>query len=177
MTYRHTTHLHGDYLDGHLTSDQTSAIDNHLSVCDACRADMHALRSLKNTLGNIAVPDPGDEYFDGLAATVDSMTQSPPAQRVTTFDYPGAALGRTLKTLIRLAAIVTLLFTAFYVSNIRQEIMARQRQTAPRVGKYAGAAGDLTLQPIQKGGKIKAIEANPVDSAVQPSDTGTRTIR
>ena len=175
MTYRHTVHLHGDYIDGHLTSDQTSAIDNHLSVCNDCLADLQALRSLKNALSSVIVPDPGDQYFAGLDATVASLTQSPPPERIVTIDYPGAALSRTLKTLIRLAVVVTLLFTAFYISNIRQENLARQNPAAPVTGRYAGASGDPLGSQSQTDGRIKAVGAPPSDSTMQPTDSIRRT--
>jgi anti-sigma factor RsiW len=175
MTYRHTVHLHGDYLEGHLTRDQKGAVDEHLSGCSACRTDLEALVRLKDALGRIQAPDPGDEYFAGLEATVMSLTQPSPTEPVISPNSSGAAR-RTLRTLIRLVAAVTLLFSAFYISDIRQENLARHSHVIPATGSYAGTqAADSLGSQIQPVRGINVVGApSPDDTAAQPPDSSGR---
>lgn len=133
MTYRHTSHLLGDYLDGELTSNEKSLVEAHVAVCARCREELEHLRKLITTLGQIESPDPGDEYFHNLLAIVTARTSGmarglPSSPPVGTQIGPGRNI---LKILIRLAATITLLFAAFYISDFNQE-----RRAARWPGKY-----------------------------------------
>jgi anti-sigma factor RsiW len=123
MMYRHTSHLHGDYLDGDLSPDQRRLIERHQDRCAACREDMDRLRSLRQSMKQIQPPDPGTEYFEVLGETVMARTASITSQggSAANFNDRREMGRRTLTTLIKLAAAVTLLFTAFYISDFNQE--------------------------------------------------------
>jgi anti-sigma factor RsiW len=123
MIYRHTTPLHGDYLDGDLPPEQRTVVEQHVATCDACRADLERLQNLTLALKKVNVPDPGDEYFDNLIEVVTARTAPVPPFLLSSSSpsrrpFPGSYM---LKLLIRLAAAVTLLFFAFYVSDYDQE--------------------------------------------------------
>jgi hypothetical protein len=74
MKYRHTTHLHGDYLDGDLTPDQKELVEGHLADCPDCRHDLAQLRKLTQAAKMVDIPDPADGYFDSLTETIMART-------------------------------------------------------------------------------------------------------
>jgi len=155
MIYRHTTPLHGDYLDGDLPPQQRTVVEQHLATCDACRADLKRLQNLTQVLREVNVPDPGGEYFDNLIEIVTARTNSvppfllsssPPSRR----PLPGSYM---LKLLIRLAAAVTLLFFAFYISDYDQERRDTQwtvqpSENGPVAQKDADLEGRLINPPV-----------------------------
>jgi anti-sigma factor RsiW len=122
MKYRHTTHLHGDYLDGDLTPDQRDMVEHHLTECTDCRNDLVQLQNLTQAARLIEIPDPGDGYYDSLTQTIMARTDGiiTEAPEAVAPDFRGRGR-RVLMTLIKLAAAVTLLFTAFYISDFNQQ--------------------------------------------------------
>jgi hypothetical protein len=127
MTNRHTTYLHGDFLDGDLSPAETARVEQHLATCGPCREDLERLKRLTSTLRKIETPDPGDDYFDNLLDSVVARTAS--IERESKGEAPSlkriSETKRMLQNLIRLAAAVTLLFVAFYISDFNQ----RQKST------------------------------------------------
>jgi len=123
MTYRHTAYLHGDYLDGELSPSQKEQVEKHLAECEQCRQDLERLKRLTESLGQIEVELPGHDYFDRQASYL--MSQSDfvhGLERIESESGTSAHPGRKiLTTLIRLAAAVTLLFSAFYISDISRQ--------------------------------------------------------
>jgi anti-sigma factor RsiW len=154
MTYRHTLHLHGNYLDGELSQEQRTQVEKHLDNCRECREDLEKLRVLISTLGRIEPPDPGNGYFDGLyettmARTVSVTEPEPNSENALESRNQGR---RVLITLIRLAATVTLLFAAFYISDFNRE------QKATRWTKHIA----------EKGGLVATDENGIEDHLMQP---------
>jgi len=152
MTYRHTTFYHGDYLDGELSPDLRDQIERHLAACAECREDLEKLKVLTRSLTQLEVPDPGDEYFEALTGTIVARTaaitgeESAPA----TVSYQRDTRRRLLTTLIKLAAAVTLLFTAFYISDFNQEKRAtRWAEHIRRSGQFSsgGMEAEDRLMP------------------------------
>lgn len=142
MTYRHTTYLHGDYLDGALSPDEMAQVDRHLKVCGECREDFQRLRKLTATLGRIESPDPGEAYFDNLLETVSSRTEGIEDERavIQPSTFQPAAAKRILKVLIKLAAAITLLFMAFYISDFNRKQQSQHWSENISGGGYAGTA-------------------------------------
>jgi hypothetical protein len=138
MTHLNTTLLH-DYLDGELSSDQKEGVENHLAACERCRLEFEALKRLKVALSRVETPNPGPVYFKDLNDRIAARTsyhdigQTKPASPV------GRSLsGRdTLKALIRLAAVITLLFASFYISQIVQENRSTRWADKITQSKYA----------------------------------------
>lgn len=152
MTYRHTTHLHGDYLDGELSPEQMEFVRHHLSICEKCRDDLDQLKRLNLVLKGTEIPDPGDDYFESVTDVILARTASISGQQSSPVmsggrDNPGR---QALKTLIKLAAAVTLLFTAFYVSDFHQ-----QKQTTRWADKIKGSdyAAFDSLIPVERLGQ------------------------
>src|ERR1700687_5247832 len=52
-----------DRADGVLDAPRQQRLDQHLSRCAACRADLDALRTLSKTLRTSTVPDPGNVFW------------------------------------------------------------------------------------------------------------------
>jgi hypothetical protein len=147
MTYRHTTYLHGDYLDGDLGPEEIAQVDRHLKECAACREDFERLRRLTATLRKIESPDPGQAYFDGLIESVTLRTEGIEEERAAEqpATFRPAAARRILKTLIRLAAAITLLFMAFYISDFNRKEQSTHWSENISGGGYAGTA----VEPIE----------------------------
>ncbi|MCK5125432.1 MAG: zf-HC2 domain-containing protein [candidate division Zixibacteria bacterium] len=119
MMDRHTSHLHNDYVDGLLSEKQASEVDNHADSCEKCREDLNQLRNLKDRLAAIDAPDPGLEYFERLSEKVAERTHSitNESNSKSVNIKPVSASQAVLKTLIRVAAAITLLFGSFYASD------------------------------------------------------------
>jgi anti-sigma factor RsiW len=52
-----------DFADGVLDPSRQQRLEQHLTLCPACRADLEALRDLPDTLQTSTVPDPGDAFW------------------------------------------------------------------------------------------------------------------
>ena len=180
MTNRHTIYLHGDYLDGDLSPDETARVEEHLEQCVSCREDLDRLKRLISTLRNIEAPDPGEGYFDNMLATVVARTDI--AEYKTADEAVSrpveSGTKRVLRTLIRLAVAVTLLFTAFYVSDFsqRQKTSGWAHRVTP--GNYV----DSDTEPIIPADYLPAgittgipYSADTNNTTVEePSDTNIR---
>ncbi len=121
MSDRHTVHTHQEYADGLLSASAKAEVERHTASCDACREDLKMFTELKLRLAAIEAPDPGDLYFDSLTEKILVRTALPsPAQTSeSVIDIPAGQ--RIMKTLIRLAAAITLLFGSFYASGFAPE--------------------------------------------------------
>ena len=123
MTHINTSLLHA-YLDNELSPEQTRLVDNHLDACPDCRLELTRLQRLKLTLGGITSPNPGHDYFrqlqDKIAARTIGRDQTIEAS--SSSQAPGIPKGQyILRLLIRLAAVITLLFASFYVAQVVQQ--------------------------------------------------------
>lgn len=173
MTYRHTTYLHGDYLDGDLRPEEMAQVDRHLKECAKCREDLERLRALKATLRKIESPDPGDAYFDNLSETVALRTEGIEDERAVeqTPVFRPAAARRVLKVLIKLAAAITLLFMAFYISDFNRKQQSTHWSENISGGGYAGTAVEA-IEPADylPAGLNQAEIQTPADSAQSSAD-------
>lgn len=53
-----------DYVDGELSPQQVSEIEEHLNKCPDCRADVEQTRRLKELFHLQRPPNPGNQYFE-----------------------------------------------------------------------------------------------------------------
>ncbi|MEZ5359545.1 MAG: zf-HC2 domain-containing protein [Candidatus Zixiibacteriota bacterium] len=116
MSDRHTVHLHDDYADGSMAEKLRSEIDRHTADCSACREDLDMIIELKKRLAEIEAPDPGDRYFQELTDKILYRTAPTDVRTDGAVIIPVSPGQQTMKTLIRVAAAVTLLFGSFYAS-------------------------------------------------------------
>lgn len=168
MTYRHTTYLHGDYLDGDLRPEEMAQVDRHLEDCEKCREDFKRLRALKATLRRIESPDPGVAYFENLSETVALRTEGIVDEQMAeqTPAFRPAAAKRVLKILIRLAAAITLLFMAFYISDFNRKQQSTHWSENVSSGGYAGT----TVEPIEPADYLPA-GLNQAGNSISPDSS------
>lgn len=143
MTYRHTIHLHGDYLDGELSPEQRDFVTRHLADCANCRNDLEKLRLLTQALKRVTTPNPGRDYFDNLTGNILARTESILGQEINSSPVTSHhSSGRQVLTaLIRLATAVTLLFAAFYISDLNQEKRATRWAEHIKSSNYVTSDG------------------------------------
>ncbi|MDD4053004.1 MAG: zf-HC2 domain-containing protein [candidate division Zixibacteria bacterium] len=137
MTSRHSRFWHGEYLDGEVSPAQKAEIEQHVQVCPECRADLEQTKRLRALLGRIEAPDPGSAYFDALEERITAQIGS----QTEADDFPMSVRpvnrgGEILKTLIGLAAVITLLFSSFYLSSLRQEKEQQRWAEKAALGRY-----------------------------------------
>ena len=172
MTDRHTMHLHSDYLDKSLSAEQRRAVERHLATCSECRRDFDLLRNLLARLSEIESPDPGIDYFNDQTEKIMARTASPSERRADTITLtpPAPSSQRILKILIRLAAVITLLFGSFYVSGLIPE-----RYNSRLGGKFAQSEYQIPA-PISlpdaehQQGATPTSDTPPLDEEVAPTD-------
>ena len=137
MTYHHTTPLHGDYLDRGLSPECAAEVDRHIAYCPDCRTDLERLRRITTLLKQVKVPDPGQAFFDNQAEMINGRLDTAGAAGVPRpFEYLQETR-HVLRTLIRLAAVITLLFGAFYLSDVRQGNGPRKWMPGKTGSRYA----------------------------------------
>lgn len=162
MTNHHTNPWHSDYLDDELSSEKKTEIKAHLEICAECRDDMEKLRRLRSALRSIEAPDPGREYFADLTERIAARTVSSATdQRVAKYVSSRTDI---LKTLIRLAAVITLLFGSFYVSNLKQEKEGVRWSNTISKGNYVQSDSSQSLN-----------YPNPVPGKITPADSTHKT--
>lgn len=62
MTCRRTLSLLEDYLDRELPDDSIAEVEKHIESCDLCRAEFREAESLGETLRNMTITAPEQEY-------------------------------------------------------------------------------------------------------------------
>lgn len=149
MTSRHSRYWHGEYLEGEVSPERKAEIEQHIQGCPECREDLERLRRLRASLGRIQSPDPGPAYFEGLGerivARIDAAVEETPLPV-----RPGHRSGEILKTLIGLAAVITLLFSSFYLSGLKQERDRKQWVEQAAHGKYVHTeSGQPSTVPVE----------------------------
>lgn len=143
MSDRHTVHIHNDYADGILSDREKAEVDRHQADCPACRKDLNMITELKKRLSEIESPDPGNRYFSELTDKVLTRTTLPTGAGTAgniVVDIPSGQ--QTLKTLIRVAAAITLLFGSFYASGFMPE------KSQGNWADYSSPSGYLISDPI-----------------------------
>ncbi len=124
MSSRYTDELLNAYIDGDLPEASRREVEDILETSEEARHSLQRIRRLKANLANLPLYDPGDDYFDQLPDRIETRL-FPGRQAVG--QRPSQPAGRTvLITLIRLAAVITLLFGSFYVSELKNESDRRE---------------------------------------------------
>ncbi|MFH1701733.1 MAG: hypothetical protein ABIE07_14250 [Candidatus Zixiibacteriota bacterium] len=121
MSNRHITHLIGGFLDGELTPKKHQEVLDHCSCCPSCARELGHYRELKTIMGRIKEPDPGDEYFTTLSENILNRTELIRPAPVLDSNMTGSSLSRQniYKLLIRVAAVITLLFISLFATEFK----------------------------------------------------------
>lgn len=155
--HRHVGELLSAYVDGELSSRDRSRVQQHLSQCADCRADLHSLRWTKQLLG-----------------------QAPALKAPRSFVIREADLERSRPTRTRRSlwatqwatAVVALLFVMVMGSDLLLGGGAmRMVQSAPETAWTTEEAGPtLVLAEVQEEAKAATIES---EAPLLPGDDGT----
>lgn len=138
------------YLDGELSADQISSIDSHLKICGNCLQELSRLRQLKSSLADVSSPNPGDEYFRQLQNRIMARTAEQNNTYTKNSNHRESLVSsgqNFLRTLIRLAAVITLLFASFYASQIVQQ--AQNSRWAESASENGLIQEDLIQQEVE----------------------------
>lgn len=167
MTSRHCRYWHGEYLDGEVSPELRAEIEQHIQVCLECREDLEQTRRLRAFLGQIDSPDPGQAYFDGLGERIVARV----GMQTDADDFPLPARpvnrsGEILKTLIGLAAVITLLFSSFYLSGLKQEKEQKRWAEKASQGTYVHVTqGKTSSWPVEPQTGINSVGSpSPITS-------------
>jgi hypothetical protein len=81
-----------DYIGDELSLEKREQVEQHLKECPACRAELAALQGVWDGLAGQALPQKGEEFWQGLTARVMSAVRRKrplPAERKTPLLFPG----------------------------------------------------------------------------------------
>jgi predicted anti-sigma-YlaC factor YlaD len=87
------------YLDSELEERRSAEVREHVDACDACRAELAALRSVTSTLGEWAEVEPR-LGFDALLARVDRRAAAKPR-----FELPALPVPRWAAAMLAVASV------------------------------------------------------------------------
>ena len=135
MNSRHIDEILHDYLDGDLTPEQRAEAEKVIAQSGELQARLKELKELKKVLGSIEVTNPGDAYFNDLTERIMARTDSEPVTPIAPAN--GNRRGpEIIKILIKLAAIVTLLFASFYFSTLKEHSTPVKWTQDENYGRY-----------------------------------------
>lgn len=139
------------YHDGELTETWSKRVEKHILSCSLCEK---ALKGLEAADQGIAVPDPGNEYWNGFTARVMDRVKDDPvvAQAHTKLKEPGRFWENRRLAPVFSLALVVVVATGLLI-EIRGPIAPRQKM--PAVQKQAVEAdsvadGDRAGQTVKK---------------------------
>lgn len=172
-----------DVAAGQADDAERTALERHLEQCASCRAEAQSLRSAMEFLKGIAVPDPGDGFWDGFPAVIGERI------RQTREPVPGASEHRTAWTALRhlvqmrlrvsvpavaaalLVAMVSGALTVGILSKrTSDDPLARLRQSTGDVSNGGTVTGSERLTRAPRAGSGGHIIALP--RAPMPADLG-----
>jgi hypothetical protein len=68
-----------EYVDDELAVDERAVVDRHLALCEACRAELHAIRLLARAVAADPVPPPPDDLVARIGRGLDAAERKRPA--------------------------------------------------------------------------------------------------
>ncbi|MEE9442708.1 MAG: zf-HC2 domain-containing protein [candidate division Zixibacteria bacterium] len=128
MSNRHISYLIGDFLDGELTPEKHQEVLDHFSRCPSCARELEQYQRLKSIMGRIETPDPGEDYFTALSDTILNRTEHlhPVPEPETTVHRQSLTRQHIYKLLIRVAAVITLLFVSLFATEFKSRMHVSQ---------------------------------------------------
>ncbi len=92
----HVTHLLGAYHDGELQGKRLNQVEEHLSSCESCQAELEKLQALSNTLALYPAPSAltsADTFVAQVALQMPRNPDEPTIKRVFNFGWQAAPVG------------------------------------------------------------------------------------
>jgi anti-sigma factor RsiW len=124
-----------DYIDGQLAAGERSALEAHLTGCDACRAELERARSLLARAR--ALPRSVDPPPEVWAAIRSRITASPTVARI------GSRPPHRLPAPLLIAAGIALMLLSSALTVLWMRRAAPDRQFAVAQAEYVRATADL----------------------------------
>jgi hypothetical protein len=153
--HRRVHELLSAYVDDELSRRDRSRVEQHLSQCADCRADLHSLRWTKRLLGQAPVLKVPRSF---VVREADLEKSRPIRKR------------RSLWATQWVTAVVALLFVVVMGSDLLLGSGAmRMGQSAPEAAWTTEAGPTLAMAEIQEEAKAVAVES---EAPVQPGDDG-----
>ena len=135
MNSRQIDDILNDYLDGDLSPDKRAELEKMITGSPELQTRLKDMKRLKQTLGGIEVTDPGEAYFNDVTERILARIDSKPNVPVNSVNDIRRG-HEIIKVLIRLAAIITLLFASFYLSTLKEHSTPVKWTQDENVGKY-----------------------------------------
>jgi len=92
----HVTHLLGAYHDGELQGKRLNHVEEHLSTCESCQAELEQMQALSNTLALYPAPSAltsADTFVAQVALQMPRSPDEPTIKRVFNFGWQAAPVG------------------------------------------------------------------------------------
>lgn len=121
MTNRHTSHLIGEFLDGELSPKKHQEVLDHFSRCPSCAKEMKQYQQLKSILNRVESTEPGEGYFEALSENILTRTEHiyPVSKLDSNVRRQSLTRQNIFKMLIRVAAVITLLFISLFATEFK----------------------------------------------------------
>jgi cytoskeletal protein RodZ len=160
MSCEDIKNLLDEYITDELTSDDRALVDEHLTRCSACRAELTALRAQKAELAALAKPLP-DSFEEALASKI---------KRHKLFGYI-TTLGTAAVAAVVLVCVVSLSHTKDYNERIRVKLNDTQTVNEVDETKSQTATennGEPYTEEIADNADTAENKSQPVTTAVKP---------
>jgi len=92
----HVTHLLGAYHDGELQGKRLNHVEEHLSTCESCQAELEQMQALSNTLALYPAPSAltsADTFVAQVALQMPRSPDEPTIKRAFNFGWQAAPVG------------------------------------------------------------------------------------
>lgn len=76
MDHQRAQDLLSDYLDGELSAESASELEQHLEGCEECRLDLESLRETLSVLGGLKPVEPSQDFLQQVTRKVRRRSKS-----------------------------------------------------------------------------------------------------
>lgn len=158
MLCERARNLFSDYCEGAMPPALVVAFENHLNVCEACRAEVEGVREVYAVLDSAPIVEPPADFRLRVWEKIDALSAEPAPRlrRRWSLDWRTALMPRKLA--MGLAAAVALLFLGFVApgrytqagffypwSLFTRQAPAVDLQRSPVIDRLPGGAPALSL--------------------------------
>jgi hypothetical protein len=136
----HVTHLLGAYHDGELQGKRLNHVEEHLSTCESCQAELEQMQALSNTLALYPAPSAltsADTFVAQVALQIPRSPDEPTMKRVFNFGWQAAPVG--------ILSVWAFVQSLLIVSGIIFLLMRLGINLEPMVNLLAPPSGGLNL--------------------------------
>lgn len=159
------------YIDGELSKEVRRAMDEHLSACPTCQREVERLRQLGDSLDNLSVPPPPNEFVARIMAEAEKRIQSDKRKNLFfPWEWQPVHWLSNLSGSMRLAACSVVLVACFL-----GVLMSKEISQSDKLQVYA--AEEENLEGVEWFGPVPPVSLSSVYlslASTAPEDRGTR---